>query len=357
MGRSRGLALGLGLAALACATEPPLPEAPPDAGAGAPAPSERRVSRLAMGTLVEVAARDPDPARARAAIEDAFAEIERLEGILSEWRESSDLSRLNRAAGQGWVAVPDELRGVLAEALGAAEASGGAFDPTVLPLVRLWGFAGGEPAIPSDDAIAATRSRVDWRCLEIEHGSSRVRLRRPDCEVGLGGIAKGFIADAAAARLRDRGVRAGLVAAAGDLAFFGGTPAAPWRVSIEDPDRPGSALAELTAVAGGVSTSAATYRFFEAGGRRYHHILDPRTGRPADTGLRQVTIVAPSAARSDAYSTALFVMGPDRAQGFLGSHPELELGAVWILDDGRRIASQGIEVRWTPQAADEDVDP
>ncbi len=315
------------------------------AGAGDAAettPAELRVSRLALGTLVELVTRDPDVARAHAAIEAGFAEIERLEGLLSEWRETSEVSRLDAAPPGAWVALSPETADALRAALRVGATSGGAFDPTVLPLVRLWGFAGGPYRVPSDAEITAARARVGLGGVEVDAGAPRARRLRDGVAVGLGGIGKGFIADRVLALLRGAGVPAGMVAASGDFAFYGGTAARPWPLGIEDPDRPGEGMAELSLLSGALSTSAATHRFFESGGRRHHHILDPRTGRPAE-GSKSVTVIADAATQTDALATAVFVMGA-AGPAFVSAHPELR--AVIVLDDGTRFVSPGLDVRW-----------
>ena len=340
----RAVLARLGAVALLAACARAGPGLAPLTPVTAPRPPELRVSRLALGTLVEIVVRDSDTVRGRAAIESGFAEIERLEGLLSEWRESSEISRVNRSAGDGWLLLSPETAQALGAARAIAEASGGAFDPTVLPLVRLWGFAGGTPRVPDARELAAARARVGWRGLELDPQAPRARLAHSGMAVGLGGIGKGFIGDRVAAKLRALGVPAALVKASGDLAFYGGTPERPWPLAIEDPEHPGESLAELERLAGGVSTSAQTQRFFEAGGRRYGHVIDPRSGRPADHA-RSVTVVADTATLSDGWSTALFVMG-EEAPAFVQRHPELL--AVIVRSDGSRFVSAELPVRWTP---------
>jgi len=307
-----------------------------------PTPAERRVTRIALGTLVEIVVRDPDATRAEAAIEAGFAEVERLEALLSEWRPTSEISRLNDAAGGGAVALSPETQEVLARASAIAHESGGAFDPTVLPIVRLWGFAGGEPRIPRADEIVATLPRVGIDGLVLDAAAGTARLVRPGAAIGLGAIGKGFIADRVAARLRAAGVPAAMIQAAGDFALYGGTALRPWPIAIEDPDRPGEMIAAFELRAGGVSTSAPTYRHGEVGGLRFHHLIDPATGRPA-RGARSVTIVAGEATLSDAYSTAAFVRGA-AGPAFVTARPWLR-GAI-VLEDGTRWSSPDLEIRW-----------
>jgi thiamine biosynthesis lipoprotein len=314
-------------------------------GARAPEPAdEHRLSRIALGTLVEITVREADPAAARAALEWGFVEIARLEGLLSTWREDSELSALNRAAGD-WRPVSQETGAALDAALAVAAETDGAFEPTIRPLLRAWGFEGGAPRVPSDAELRALRGLVDFRRLERQGG--RARLAAPGMGVSLGGIGKGFIADAVLRGLRERGIPAALVAASGDLACYGGTGQRPWPIAVEDPDRPGEALARFDLREGGVSTSAPTWRAFESGGERYHHLLDPRSGRPA-RGTRSLTVVSSSATRADALSTALFVMGKERALAFARSHPDALLVALFDEPDpmGGRFASAELGVRW-----------
>lgn len=303
---------------------------------------ERRVQRIALGTLVEIVVRDADGARAAELIERAFAEIARLEALLSEWRPGSEISRLSTSAGGAALDLSPETADVLIRARAIAEETDGAFDPTVLPLVRLFGFAGGTPRLPSAREVDRARAHVGWRKLEVQASPPRARLTERGMAVGLGAIGKGFIADRALAEMRAHGASAALVKAAGDFAGFGGTALRPWPIAIEDPDRPGEILATFDLQHGGVSTSAPTYRHFEAKGARTHHILDPRTGWPA-RGARSVTVIAGEATRSDAWSTALFVMG---AQGPRALAAQRDLRGVILLEDGTRFVSAGLDVRF-----------
>jgi len=245
------------------------------------------------------------------------------EASLFDWRlPDSPVGRLN--AGQALV-PPAEVASALAMALEVASASGGAFDPTVLPLVRLWSFDTGGRLPPAED-IRRARSRVDWRQVRPD-GEGRYRLPE-GFALDLGGIAQGAVVDLLGAWLEQRGFQRYLVEASGDI-LIAGTKGRrePWSVAIRHPRRslefvgilklgqPGRKLALVT--------SGDYERFFEQGGRRYHHLLDPATGYPA-VGLVSVTVIAPTCTEADALSTAAFVLGPERGLSLLEDRPGVE---------------------------------
>jgi len=255
------------------------------------------------------------------------------EAALFDWRvPDSPVGRLNR--GQALV-PPPEVASALAAALEVASSSGGAFDPTVLPLVRLWSFdTGGRLPPPAD--IQEARRRVDWHRVSRD---AQGRYRLPEgFGLDLGGIAQGAVVDLLGAWLEQRGFQRYLVEASGDILIAG--PKArdqPWTVAIRHPRRgqefvgilklgePGRKLA--------IVTSGDYERFFEQGGRRYHHILDPATGYPA-MGLASVTVIAPTCTEADALSTTAFVLGPERGFRLLESRPGVE-GLLIAERDGK----------------------
>lgn len=276
--------------------------------------------RQVMGTLAVVAAWAEDLAVGARAVDAAYAAFDRVDSLMSTWRDDSVLSALNRAPADTWIAVGPEVATVLAAALATAEATGGAYDPTVLPLVRLWGFRGGEPRIPAPRDLAGTRSRVDHGLLEVDGPRGRARLRAGGMEVDLGGIAKGYALDAAAAAMRAAGARGGMLDLGGNVLVFGEGPGGT--VEIRDP-RGGEPLAELPLAEGAVATSGQYERFVVVDGQRFGHVLDPRTGRPVPGGLA-VSVLAPDAMTADALSTAGLVLGLRRGLAFLDSIPGVE---------------------------------
>lgn len=289
----------------------------PVVSAAQPSHEERR---QVMGTMAVVAAWCEDPGQGETVVDEAFAVFARVDSLMSTWRDDSVLASLNRAPANTWVEVGGEVAVVLAEAQAAAEASGGAYDPTVLPLVRLWGFRGGEPAIPDADDLAAILPLVDHGLLEVDLESGRARLGRAGMEIDLGGIAKGYALDAAAEAMREAGARGGMLDLGGNVLVFGEGP--DREVGVRDPAGPGL-LAALPLDDGSAATSGQYERFVVIGGEKFGHVLDPRTGRPIPGGAA-VTVLAESAMRADALATAALVLGPRRGLAFLDSLPGVE---------------------------------
>jgi thiamine biosynthesis lipoprotein len=254
-------------------------------------------------------------------VEAAYRAFDRVDSLMSTWRDDSVLSALNGADAGAWVEVGSELGKVLAEAKTVADFSGGAFDPTVLPLVRLWGFRGGDPALPDSLALAATRTLVNHRLLELDASKTQARLLAPGMEVDLGGIAKGYALDRAAVAMRAAGAKGGLIDLGGNILVFGAGPG--HRVGIVDPDHEDLLLAAVPLVEAAAATSGQYERFLTIEGRKYGHILDPRTGWPAEGGI-SVTVISDRAILADALATAAVVLGMEKGRELLEKTPGVE---------------------------------
>jgi thiamine biosynthesis lipoprotein len=269
--------------------------------------------RPLAGTLVSVTLPSVDEAGAGPALAAAFAPFERIEEAMNEWRPESPLAALNAAAGSGaFTELPSDLCQVLGAALDGARRTGGLFDPTWAALRDLWRFGDGQSGqVPSPEAVAALCPLVSHGAVELEEpagGACRARLPRAGMQVGLGGIAKGWAVDRAAAALRARGIRDFLVQAGGDLYAAGLHRGRRWRVGIRDPRGQGGPFGWLRISDRAFSTSGDYEHFFVAGGRRYHHLIDPRTCAPAGAS-RSATVLARTATRAEVLSKAVFILG------------------------------------------------
>lgn len=271
----------------------------------------------AMGTSLHFIAytneRAPE-ARAQAAISAAIAEMRRLEAMLSEWRDDSDVGRANRGTGE-WLPIGAETVEVLDKALWAGRASEGTFDITFQVMSDLWKFGSAQesaPKMPARADIERRRKLIDYRQVELDRGARRLRLPKGR-QIGLGGIAKGYIVDRAAAVLRGAGLSTFLVQAGGDLYGAGRKPdGSRWVSGIQDPRGPqGSFFATVELEDHAFSTAGDYARSYVAGGKRFHHIIDPRTGYPA-TASRSVTVWAPDALTADVVDDAVFILGAEK---------------------------------------------
>ncbi|MBI4161978.1 MAG: FAD:protein FMN transferase [Acidobacteria bacterium] len=275
-------------------------------------------------------------------------EIERLEGLLSRFRPESQVSRLNRAAGGAAVAPGPEVLTVLETGLWLHRTTGGAFDVTVGPLVALWRDAGLRGFLPSGEETARALALVGSDSLEFDRRSGTVRLPRAGMAIDLDGVSKGYIVDRAVEVLRARGVRRGLVNAGGDLRAFAPAGSDPFRIGIRDPAGGAEAiLGEVPLRDGAAATSGNYERFVEIGGRRYGHILDPRTGLPVDRVL-SATVLAPEAMRAGGLATGLFLLGREAGGDLVESLPGVEAVLIYRegQDRGRWVSSGMPRVEW-----------
>lgn len=309
-----------------------------------------RAERAAMGTLVQMVAFGND-LRAKEEVEHAFEsacrEMQRLEELLSSWKQSSDIGRVNRAEGQP-VRVSAQTLEVLERALWASRVSDGAFDVTFQVMSDLWRFGDAAeryPRVPPGDEVARRQQLIDFRKIELNRDSQTVRLP-PKMQISLGGIGKGYIVDRAAGVLRDNGLKSFLIQAGGDLLAVGRKPSGQeWKSGVQDPRGPrGSFFATLGLSDHAFSTAGDYVHAYLIDGRRYHHIIDPRTGYPA-TACRSVTVWAGDAVTADALDDAIFILGPEKGLALVEGTPSV--GAVIVDASNRIIVSQRLADRLT----------
>jgi len=317
-----------------------LQEADPQ-GSGAPASGELVLHRregAVMGTSFAITVLGPEAEALEAAIDAAIAELRRVEDLMTDWRPSP-LLELNAAAGTGPHATPPELTRLVQRSLEISELTGGAFDVTFAGVGQLWDFKRDPPELPTQDDVAAFLERVGWRRVEVDLAASTIELEE-GMRIGLGGIAKGYGVDRAMTVLLEHGIEHGVVDAGGDLKALGRKFGEPWEIAIKHPRERERVIALLPVSNTCVVTSGDYERFFELEGRRYHHILDPRTGFPS-RGCISATVVAPDAAFADALATALCVLGPDEGLSIVERLPRVEALAVDM--QGEVELSSGLE--------------
>jgi thiamine biosynthesis lipoprotein len=277
-------------------------------------------SKLIMGTVVQMTVATRTEQEARSAMQEAFAEIERADGLLSSYREGSLIAKLNREGHDHKVPFEKDIFDLMDEAATMSEASGGAFDLTIWPVASLWGFDKGG-VLPDKGSLEDAVAKVGYRNLHLDKKNRSVGFHRRGMGVDLGAIAKGWAVDRAMARLAARGIDHAIIDAGGDLRIAGSRPGKGfWRIGVQHPREPGVLLLTFDLTDTAIVTSGDYERFFIEGGVRYHHILDPVTGMPA-TGCQSVTVLAATAAEADAAATAAFVLGPERGISFLRSRP------------------------------------
>ena len=296
-------------------------------------PARREWSRPFMGTVFHITLYGSDQEEMEAAVYRAFDRIEELEETFSYYREESELNRLAASADEGPVIVGADHYEVLEASLYWSRITEGSFDCTIRPLVNLWNNRGKEGLLPSREEIGNARLKTGFRNILLNPRLRSVRLLTPGMLLDLGGIAKGFSADKALALLGESGFNSVLIDAGGDLVLGDPPPGeAGWRVKLDNlPQSPTLTLSNTA-----IATSGDSYKFFEIGGVRYSHIVDPATGMGL-TGHRQVTVIAANAAAADALATALAVLPVSRGLELVSA---LEGTEILIIESGQEDGSQ-----------------
>ena len=324
-------------AAFAIAPEA-LAAAPPDA-------ATRLYSSIhpAMGTEYTLYLYAHSCEEAEVAAKVAFAEVDRIEDLLSNYRDGSELSRINNEAGDHEVTTDPEVFRFLESAFAWSERSKGAFDMTVGRLMKTWGFFNAQGAIPSNAELREAHSRVGWEKVRLDRQRRTVRFLSPGIELDPGGIGKGYAVDRAVRVLSKGGVRTALLSAGSSSVYaLGAPPGMPgWTIQIPDPRNEGHVISEISLRDTSLSTANHSQKYFIEDGRLYGSIMDPRTLRPAE-GVLQVSAMAPSALDSDVLSNALFVLGPKGSASLLEEFPQFSA----LIVSATKTALQDRAIRW-----------
>jgi thiamine biosynthesis lipoprotein len=300
---------------------------------------EFKGERFIMDTLVEITVVCEEQ-KGKAALEKAFAAFEKINDLTDRFPKdgqiasaASDVIRINENVGNKPVVVSTDTINIIQRSQYYAELSGGAFDITIGPVMDMWGFGKSGQQAPTDEEIKKALSLVDYRKVVLESNNGTIFLSNPDMSLDLGGVAKGYATDMAVKALRELGVKHAMINAGGNVYALGGKPdGSPWRVGVQDPRGDKGIIAILSLKDAAAVTSGDYQRYFEQGGVRYHHIIDPSTGKQAGGGM-QTTVITDSATDADILSTLLFVLGPQQGMNFAKGLPGT--GAIFVSSDKR----------------------
>ena len=296
-------------------------------------------SRFLMDTLIEITAYGPE---APTAIQDAFAQFERLHAMANVYDPSSQVAKVNEAAGVQPVTVDSDLIVMVERSRELSDMLGGTFDISVGPLTELWGVGKKGDYVPTDNELAPLLPLVDYHRIQVDKQSGTLYLPMAGMRLDMGGIAKGYATDKAIERLKAKGIKSALVNAGGNVRVIGTrNDGKAWRIGIQHPRDEDRLAAKLALTAWDTMETSGDYqRYFIKDAVRYAHIIDPRTGRQPG-GVASVTVMLNKSADGDIFSTALFILGPEKGMAALEKFPGVE--AVWVTADGRIVATPGLQ--------------
>jgi thiamine biosynthesis lipoprotein len=290
-----------------------------------------------MGTRCAVELWSDDRAKGDAAITSVFDDMKRIDRLMSTWKEDTEISLVNREASKHPVKISRELFRLLQVSVQYSELTHGAFDITYASVGYLYDFKKG--VHPDQKAIDAALPGINWRHMVLDAKKTTVYFTRPGMRIDLGGIAKGYSVDRGIEILQKQGISRAMVNAGGDTRIIGDRFGKPWVVGVRDPDHEGKVFLRLPLTDTAFSTSGDYERYFDENGKRFHHIIDPKTGDSARK-CRSVTIISGNATRTDALTKSVFIMGPEDGIAFIDTLPDVD--AVAVAPDGRVIYSKGL---------------
>lgn len=298
----------------------------------------KKVSKdiFAMDTYMTVTAYGKN---AENGVNEAVDEINRLETVLSAEKQESDIYKLNET-GSGTLST--DTKNIVSKALEINKTTNGAFDISIYPLMVKWGFTTQKYNVPSKNEISKLLKDVDSSKIIFDEKSGNIKLKE-NMKIDLGGIAKGYTSSRVMQIFKEHGVTSGLVSLGGNVQALGTkTDGTAWQIAIENPDKSSDYIGVVSVKDKAVITSGGYERYFEKNGKTYHHILDPETGYPAESGVKSVTIVSDDGTLADALSTSLFVMGKEKALDYWREHKN-EFDTVLVEDNGDITITGGLE--------------
>ncbi len=324
-----GCVLAAGLLLGGCGTD----AVPSSSSSETDAQSSQSQELYAMDTVMTLTAYGP---QAKKALNDAADEIERLDALWSISSSDGDIARLNT---DKQATLSDDTIALLKRAQEISASTGGLFACTIEPVMEAWGFTNGNYTVPDDATLQSLLAHVDDTQIAIDGNTVTIPA---DVKVDLGGIAKGFTSDRVMELFSADGVTSGIISLGGNVQTLGTKPdGSLWRVGIQDPDDSSGIIATIEVADKAVITSGGYQRYFEQDGTTYHHIIDPRTGMPADSGLTSVTIVSDDGTLADGLSTSLFIMGKEAALDYWRAHRD-NFDVILVASDGSITISEGL---------------
>lgn len=301
----------------------------------------KRVATL-MGSRFEVIIVAKDSLTAEHNIDTVVTEITRIENLISEWKPESQISEVNRNAGIKPVQVEREVFELTKRAIYFSEISDGAFDISFAAMDRIWKFDGSMTEMPAPEAVKKSVAKVGYKNIILDSINSTIFLKYAGMKIGFGSTGKGYAADKGRQIMKDRDVKAGIVNASGDITTWGSQPdGSEWKIGITNPVNSNTLLGVISLHESAVTTSGSYEKFVEFNGKRYSHIINPRTGYPA-TGLVSVTVTGPEAEMANGFSTALMVLGIRRGMRLISKYPAYS--CILITDAGKHIVSRNFKL-------------
>lgn len=293
---------------------------------------------LALGTVNNIQIFN---AKKEYAVEKAIDRVIELDDMLSAFKSDSEISRISRNSGIGFQKVHEDTYQLIRKAVLFSEISNGAFDITIRPLVKLWGINKKGDFVPFDFEIEETLELVNFNDIKFDSKTKSIALKKAGQSLDLGGIAKGFAADEVKRILKKEGIKSALINLGGNIVTIGKRPdGKPWQIGIQNPLAPtGEYLGVLTVTDKTIVTSGSNERFFIKDGVRYHHIIDPRTGKPSGSSLLSVTVICDCSADADALTTAIFILGMEKGLPLL---KQCNAEAIFVNEDLTVCVTPGI---------------
>ena len=303
----------------------------------------RKRTTTLMGSRFDISIVAHDTLSAEANIDTVIAEISRIENLISDWKETSQVSEINRNAGIRPVKVDKELFELTKRAIRFSEMTSGAFDISFGSMEKVWKFDGSMTEIPSAEVVRRSVAKVGYKNIILDSLNSTVFLKLDGMKIGFGSIGKGYAADRGRAMMTARGIEAGIVNASGDMSTWGAQPdGKDWTIGITNPFNTKKLLGKINLKEASVATSGNYEKFVEIEGKRFSHIINPATGYPA-TGLSSVTVVGPEAEKANGFSTAIIVLGQEAGLEIIRKNTDYQ--CVIVTDAGKIITSDGLRKR------------